>query len=769
MPRKRRLSVLTTLCIALASPSALAATISQLPTIRVTGIRPAIGLDQPGTTSIIDRRQIDRQLVSDIRELVRYEPGVSAIGTAGRFGLDSFNIRGLSGNRTYMEIDGLPVPDSFGADIAGGGFRAGRNFIDMDSIKQVEIIRGPVSPLYPSDALGGAVIITTRAPSDYLGPDRPVHAFVREQYDSASRSFATTALLAAGNQRHGFLLSANHRDGHETGNKGNVGGTGAERTRPDPMDYRNDGLLARYVHHADSGREDRVSVRGTRRDTRTNGLSELVPDPHTGVTPRYYRSHDTDSQASAMVGQQWTRLDAALADVLDWHAYWQQTLTRTRTATDTPEVARYFDTVPVNERVIGARLLATKHAGDAGPVTQTIRYGIDATRTHVESRADGYGVDKQTGAIGSSNAFLPGNYPMHLVPPSHTDRFALFGQDRIDLVDGRLTITAGVRAERYAYRPQADALYQQLNRGYLQRDYTRNHVSPKLGMIWRFNDVLSLHADYADGFRPPLYSELSGAWNEQPFPGLNIAFLPSPGLDAETSRNLEIGLRGYGNAFWFDVTAYYNRYRDFIWTGYALPASQVPPWAYQISPGAFLNAFYQAVNAPRAVIKGIEASGQVKLGAFGEALQGWSLRATAALASGELVAPGTDSWSPLNSVDPARLVVGIAYEGTRWGMQLVGTGVRRHTRLSDPDAFRPPGYGTLDFYTHWKPADNVVLYFGARNLTDRKYWDWGSLNGGTLGNFLTGNGINDAGTGGIPADRLTMPGRSISVAARISF
>jgi hemoglobin/transferrin/lactoferrin receptor protein len=34
---------------------------------------------------------------------------------------------------------------------------------------------------------------------------------------------------------------------------------------------------------------------------------------------------------------------------------------------------------------------------------------------------------------------------------------------------------------------------------------------------------------------------------------------------------------------------------------------------------------------------------------------------------------------------------------------------------------------------------------------------------------VSGNGVNDAGTNGIPADRLTMPGRAVSVAARITF
>ncbi len=278
-----------------------------------------------------------------------------------------------------------------------------------------------------------------------------------------------------------------------------------------------------------------------------------------------------------------------------------------------------------------------------------------------------------------------------------------------------------------------------------------------------------MYGNYAQGFRPPLYSEIAGAWNEQPIASINIAYLPNNNLKAETSKGLELGFRGHGTAGWFNVAAYYNKYRDFIWSGYALPAAQVPDWAYQMAPGARVNMFFQAVNAPRAVIKGAEASGALRLETFADALQGWQLKGSASITSGKLIEPGSDGYSPLNTVDPAKLVLGVSYDATQWGAELVGTGVRRHTQLSLPTAFRPPGYATIDLYGHYEPVKNLTLYAGVTNLADRKYWDWGNLNSGVLGNLITGNGANDAGTGGIPADRLTMPGRTFSIAARIAL
>ena len=751
-----------------AEPAGLSASpdqASNLPRVQVTATAPTLQLNTPGTVSMIDRVQMDRHLVLTIRDLVKYEPGVSVIGTTGRFGLDSFNIRGLSGNRTRIEIDGVSQPASFGADVAGGSFRAGRNFIDLDDIKQVEIVRGPASALYPSDALGGVVSLRTKDPADYLRPGRDPYVALKEQYDSSDRSLTSTATLAGGDAKNGILLIANHREGHETSNEGDVGGIGATRTRPDPQTYTLDSFLAKYVHTADSGRADRITLDGSSTRTNTNSLSNLAPGTD------YYRSQDESQRMRASIGQWFARLDSAIADTLEWNAYWQKTRTRTDTQTDTSAYARFYENLPLQETVSGGKLVAAKQLGEGSALTQTISYGIELSRTDAESTAGGFAINKMTGEQSSSKPAMPGNYPLHLIPSSRTDHYAAFGQDELGLFDGRLSVTPGVRLERYEYKPEQDALYAAYNPGYVKREYEKSYASPKLGVIWRFSDALSAYFDYARGFRPPLYSEIAGAWNEQPFPGFNIAFLPNDRLKAETSNNFELGLRGKGDVGWFSVGGYYNKYRNFIWSGFALPPSQIPSW-YQAPPGQ--NLLFQAVNTRRAYIKGLEASGSVRLGYFSDALEGWAVRGSASVATGRLIEPGDTGYSPLNTVDPAKLVVGVSYDATTWGAELTGTVVRRHTQLGDPAAFRPAGYGTLDLYAHYAPFSegamaSLELYAGITNLTDRKYWDWGNLNGGVLGNLVSGNGFNDTGTGGLPADRLTMPGRALSLAAKIVF
>src|SRR5690349_14460897 len=82
---------------------------------------PTSTADVPVTVSVIDDEQIADELATDIKDLVRFEPGVSvqrqparfgaALGTTGRAGNDGFTIRGIGGNRTLILVDGVRVPD----------------------------------------------------------------------------------------------------------------------------------------------------------------------------------------------------------------------------------------------------------------------------------------------------------------------------------------------------------------------------------------------------------------------------------------------------------------------------------------------------------------------------------------------------------------------------------------------------------------------------------------------------------------------------------
>ena len=83
----------------------------------------------PSTVTVHTREELDRNNVNNIKDLVRYEPGVSVGGAGQRAGLTGYNIRGIDGDRVLTQIDGVQVPDSF---FNGPYAQTNRNYVDPE-------------------------------------------------------------------------------------------------------------------------------------------------------------------------------------------------------------------------------------------------------------------------------------------------------------------------------------------------------------------------------------------------------------------------------------------------------------------------------------------------------------------------------------------------------------------------------------------------------------------------------------------------------------
>jgi len=162
--------------------------------VTVVGTRTERRVDEvPASVSVIAAEAIETNLVTDIKDLIRFEPGVSvptsparfsaALSGAGRDGNSGFTIRGMGGNRVLIVQDGVRVPDgfAFGAQSVGRG-----GYNDLDLVKSVEILRGPASALYGSDGIAGAVSFTSKDPSDFIEAGRNFGARARVGYNSVT-------------------------------------------------------------------------------------------------------------------------------------------------------------------------------------------------------------------------------------------------------------------------------------------------------------------------------------------------------------------------------------------------------------------------------------------------------------------------------------------------------------------------------------------------------------------------------------------------------
>ena len=135
---------------------------TRLDTIIVDGSRLDQTLTEIGSSvSVITRENMDELGVDFALDAVATAPGVT-INQNGAFGGSaSVRIRGASSDQTLVLIDGVPVSDPTGT---GGGYNFA--YLDTDNIERIEVLKGPQSTLWGSDAIGGVVSITTKRPTE---------------------------------------------------------------------------------------------------------------------------------------------------------------------------------------------------------------------------------------------------------------------------------------------------------------------------------------------------------------------------------------------------------------------------------------------------------------------------------------------------------------------------------------------------------------------------------------------------------------------------
>ena len=113
-----------------------------------------------GSVDAISVEDLETRMVSDMSDMLDKTIGVSVSkrNVSGRAYNDGISIRGLGGKRVNILIDGIRVAEAY------TGY--GRDVVDVDLLKRVEILKGPSSALYGSDGLAGAISYITKDASD---------------------------------------------------------------------------------------------------------------------------------------------------------------------------------------------------------------------------------------------------------------------------------------------------------------------------------------------------------------------------------------------------------------------------------------------------------------------------------------------------------------------------------------------------------------------------------------------------------------------------
>ncbi len=696
-----------------------------LETITVYARRSQPVTQVAATVTVIPQQQIERSLAGDVKQLVRYEPGLSVRSDPFRFGLDTFTVRGMTGNRVAVEIDGIP---SAGGFTIGSFSDSGRSFVDLAFVRNVQVLRGPASSLYGSDAIGGVVAMTTVSASDLLREGGAASVRTEAGYSSDDDGWHAVAIGAARLGQADLMLGYVHRQGNELDTAADV--------PPDPRDYHADSVLAKIELDSVPGGPLTLTVEGGKlaQKTDVNAFEGLAGSRF--VNTIALSGDDSGSRFRASAAQQ---VDATAAfDSADWRVYWQGTDAdqdtfeqRKAIPPRTPPVQldRSFN---LQDRTLGVEFTAVKDVERAG-LAHDFVYGMEIEGTRLEELRNGTQTNLVTGA--TTKTILGETFPLRDFPVSDVTEAGAFVQDEIRFAGGAWTLIPALRADYYKLSPKADALYREDNPRLSVVGLEDWSVSPKLGVIRSLGEAASAYFQYSHGFRAPPPEDVNIGLD---LPLLNIRAIPNPDLKPETSNGYELGMRWNDPQLSLTASGFWSDYDDFIESKVNLGKD----------PGTGVTLF-QSQNVARARIYGVELSAVARLGAWATSLEGWTTQLAAAYAKGE----DFERDAPLNSVDPASGVLSLRYDAptARWGGELVTTVVapKREVDRSRVDLYRTSSWYTLDLLGHVDLGRGLWLAFGVFNMTDQAYFEWADVRGRPVGDPL------------IPY--YTHPGRNVSV------
>lgn len=696
----------------------------------VTATRaPIQAQDAPVTVSVKKAEEIADELATDIKDLVRFEPGISvrraptrfgaAMGTTGRAGNEGFVVRGIGGNRVLIQVDGVRVPYgfSFGAQDVGRG-----DYVDLGLIKSVEFLRGPASALYGSDGLAGAVSFTTSDPADILG-DKSLGGSLRTQYSSADDEFTQSGVVAGRSGAVSAMLAYTRRDFSELKNKGDVEGTGVTRTAPNPQDGRANALLGKLVWNVAPGH--RLRATGEYLDNR------IETDVLTGINRNVAGLQARDTGKRWRAGLDWTYDGAGLVQFARAAAYVQDADNRQFSAEDRVTLADRTRLNTLENRVYGGSG-EIRLGFSTGPITHRLVTGADIS------------VLRQRGVRDGTVPPAGETFPTRAFPTTDFTLAGAFVGDEVGI--GPLTLHPALRYDWYRLSPDRDPLLPR----FVGAAQSADRLSPRIGAVLTLAPALRLFASYARGFRAPEPGQVNQFFS-------NLAFgytsIPNPNLRPETSEAVEAGLRLNSEAIDLSASVFRADYRDFI--------------SQEVVGGNFTPAnpaLYQFVNLDRAKVKGAEARFE------GRARNGLTGQLALSYAEGEQIA-ANDSRRPLATVDPLKLVMGIGWrepdEG-RFGGQVIMThsarkAARDTTGLCGSECFRPAAFTILDATLFARVTDALTLRAGIFNLTNATYAWWSDVRGLGVPRPLP------AGAADVPPIAFTQPGRNASASLTLRF
>ncbi|KGA34494.1 glycosyl transferase [Pectobacterium brasiliense] len=465
--------------------------------------------------SVVSQDELTKRKYNDLGEALSDVEGVDVRSSTGKTGGLDISIRGMPSDYTLILVDGIRQNGS--SDVTPNGFGTmNTSFIPpLAAIERIEVIRGPMSTLYGSDAMGGVVnIITKKASKEWVGNITLDHTFQEDRdYGDASK-FSIYSSGALIEDKLGLALRGNilRRDASEVSSSS----TGQELSTRGPNPVKSDNYLlgGKLSWLLDSRNTLWLDgeVGNQKYDNKQGQLGTLGASGGYENTLRYERRKVTlgsDNQ-------------------LDFGT-WNSSLSFNQTETK----GRLIPGAAIADATVRAN-----HAGD--------KRLLKNTNLILDTKVVSPIGDSHLLSVGGqywNSVMKDGVVQVNSGEKFEQNSWSLFAEDEWRLLDS-LALTTGARYEHH--------------------EAFGGHVSPRAYLVWNALDELTIKGGVSTGYKTPKLSQLHNGISGVSRQGQSNT-IGNPDLKPEKSVNTELGAYyEHFSGFSANATLFHNRFSDKI-------------------------------------------------------------------------------------------------------------------------------------------------------------------------------------------------------------
>ena len=633
-------------------------------------------------------------------------------------------MRGFEANKILLVVDGVRMNNAI--------YRAGhlQNSITINqfSLEKIEIVNGPGSVLYGSDALGGVIHFYTKSPEFSNSKKILVKGNVASRYASTNNEITNQVSLSVANNKWGSYTSYTQSafgDLRQGANRSDAMGDLGKRNFYQGRINGKDTMLVNDNPNIQKGsayqQYDLIQKVVWKQNKNVSHVVNFQLSNSTNV-PRYDRLTETNSagvfkSAEWYYGPQNRLLLSYQAQLKHGKFYDQGNITLSHQAIEESRHNRGWNKTSLNHRVENVTVNAINLDFEKQYKHRMIRYGLESNFNEVTSTANAENI------ITGSRSALDTRYPDG---GSSTSSHAIYLSEEITF--GKLAIYEEVR---YTNSQLRATFNDQTFFPFPFKEIVQNNHSlvADVSACYRTNNNWKFSLLLSSGFRTPNLDDLAKVFESTKGDtignnsSIGTLIVPNKDLKPEFANNYEIGLSKKWSVAQFKVNTFFTDLTNAIVTqNSTFDGNEFIPY------GDTLCRVQKNVNAGKAYIYGVSANIEHQLNA------GFSFAANVNYTKGMI--SSNSPASPLDHIAPIYGKASLNYDHQNWSAsfytlfngakKLKDYNVAGEDNLIYATANGLPAWHTLNLRANYNVNKNIDLQMAIENITDKNYRVFGS-------------------------------------------